>query len=87
MRRAALGRGAQTISVGNVYRGTFTPDGDTLYYFKKVTEGEEDYRIFRAHRTGRSWSSPDGPGGRELYFVRDFATIHRLPLDRALGPR
>jgi hypothetical protein len=28
-----------------------------------------------------------GPGGRELYFVRDFATIHTLPLQRALGPR
>jgi hypothetical protein len=45
--------------VGNVYRGTFTPDGDTLYYFKNVTHGEEDYRIFRAHRTGESWSRPD----------------------------
>ena len=51
--------GAETISVGNVYRGSFTPDGDTLYYFKNVTEGEEDYRIFRAHRTGGSWSSPE----------------------------
>jgi hypothetical protein len=51
--------GAETISVGNVYRGTFTPDGDTLYYFKSVTEGQEEYRIFRAHRTGGSWSPPE----------------------------
>jgi len=51
--------GAETISVGNVYRGTFTPDGDTLYYFKNVTEGREDYRIFRSHRAGGSWSPPE----------------------------
>ena len=51
--------GAETVSVGNVFRGTFTPDGDTLYYFKNVTEGEEDYRIFRTHRTGATWSQPE----------------------------
>jgi hypothetical protein len=28
-----------------------------------------------------------GPGGRELYFVRDFSAIHRVSLERALGPR
>ena len=28
-----------------------------------------------------------GPGGRDLYFVRDFASIHRVRLERALGPR
>jgi hypothetical protein len=28
-----------------------------------------------------------GPGGRDLHFVRDFATIHRVPLEPALGPR
>jgi hypothetical protein len=51
--------GPGTISVGNVFRGTFTSDGDTLYYFRNVTEGEEDYRIFRAHRVGGSWSEPE----------------------------
>jgi hypothetical protein len=50
--------GPETISVGNVFRGTFTPDGDTLYFFKKVTEGEEDYRLFRSHRDGGPWSKP-----------------------------
>jgi WD40-like Beta Propeller Repeat len=54
--------GEETISVGNVFRGTFTPDGDTLYYFKNVTQGEEDYRIFRAHRTGGAWSPPERVG-------------------------
>jgi WD40-like Beta Propeller Repeat len=52
-----LGQG--TVSVGNVYRGSLTPDGDTLYFFKNVTEGEEDYRIFRSHRTGSSWTEPE----------------------------
>ena len=51
--------GPGTVSVGNVFRGTFTPDGDTLYYFKNVTEGEEDYRIFRSHRAGDTWSEPE----------------------------
>jgi hypothetical protein len=51
--------GPETVSIGNVFRGTFTPDGDTLYYFKQITEGAEDYRIFRAHRVGSSWSEPE----------------------------
>ncbi len=51
--------GAETISIGNIFRGSFTPDGDTLYYFKNVTEGREDYRIFRSHRTGDGWSAPE----------------------------
>jgi hypothetical protein len=51
--------GAETISTGNVFRGTFTPDGDTLYYFKNVTEGEEDYRIFRSHRAEAGWTEPE----------------------------
>ncbi len=51
--------GPSTISVGNVFRGAFTPDGDTLYFFKNVMEGEEDYRIFRSHRVGDAWSDPE----------------------------
>jgi hypothetical protein len=50
--------GPESVSVGNVFRGTFTPGGDTLYFFKNVTEGEEDYRIFRSHRNGASWTEP-----------------------------
>ena len=46
--------GANTISSGNVYRGTFTPDGDTLYFFRKTGDGEE-YRIFRSTRTTAGW--------------------------------
>jgi hypothetical protein len=48
--------GPGTVSAGNDFRGTFTPDGDTLYYFKNVMEGQEDYRIFRSYRVGDTWS-------------------------------
>ncbi len=63
--------GAETVSVGNVFRGTFTPDGDTLYYFKNVTEGEEDYRIFRTHRTGSTWSQPE-----RMFLGGDFSDLY-----------
>ncbi len=33
------------LSAGEVYRGTFTPDGATLYFFRKTGSGET-YRIF-----------------------------------------
>ncbi len=49
-----------TISVGNVFKGSFTPDGNIFYYFKNVTQGEEDFRIFRSTNTGHgNWSSPE----------------------------
>lgn len=49
---------AESVSTGNVYRGSFTPDGRSLYFFKNVTEGEEDYRIFRSDLTADAWSEP-----------------------------
>jgi hypothetical protein len=51
--------GPETVSVGNVFRGTFTPDGDTLYFFKNVVEGREEYRIFRSSRSNGEWSIPE----------------------------
>jgi hypothetical protein len=48
----------KTISTGNVYRGAFTPDGQSFYFFKNVREGQEDYRIFRSIRVGARWSDP-----------------------------
>ena len=51
--------GPGIISAGNVFRGSFTPDGDTLYYFRNITEGQEDYRIVRSHRTGIRWTEPE----------------------------
>ncbi|MGI9175281.1 MAG: hypothetical protein ACR2GR_08185 [Rhodothermales bacterium] len=49
----------ETISQGNVYRGSFTPDDQTFFFFKNVTEGEEDYRIFRSERANQRWTEPE----------------------------
>jgi WD40-like Beta Propeller Repeat len=46
-----------------LFRGQFSPDGNELWYFKKVTPGQhEDYRIFVSRRRGNEW----GPGERVL---------------------
>jgi L-ascorbate metabolism protein UlaG (beta-lactamase superfamily) len=46
------------LSQGDVYRGTFTSDGQTFYFFKK-TGPAEDYRIFVATQTAEGWSQPE----------------------------
>jgi len=69
--------GPKTVSVGNVFRGTFTPDGDTLYYFKNVTEGEEDYRIFRSYRALDSWSEPER-SAHQSHADNDSFVVHVL---------
>lgn len=50
--------GAGVLSVGEVYRGCFAQDGRTFYFFKKVTPGREDYRIFVSQLTQGQWSAP-----------------------------
>jgi hypothetical protein len=47
---------------GRIYRGTFGPAGDELWFFKKVSADprSEDYRIFVSHRGPTGWS----PGER-----------------------
>jgi hypothetical protein len=45
------------LSAGEVYRGCFTADSTTLFFFKKVGEGEQ-YRIFESHRSGDTWTEP-----------------------------
>jgi hypothetical protein len=51
--------GPGVLSTGNVYRGSFAPDGRTFYFFKKVTEGKEDYRIFISRLIDGKWSEPE----------------------------
>lgn len=66
-----------------LFRGQFSPDGRELYYFKKVTPGQEDYRIFVSRLQNGTWSAPDrllvagevselyptlSPDGRRLVF-------------------
>ncbi len=47
--------GAGTISTGEVYRGSFAPDGRAFYFFRKVTPGQEDYRIFVSRLRQGQW--------------------------------
>ncbi len=43
----------------DVYRGTFSPEGETFYFFKKVTPNEEDYRIYQSSNKNGNWSDPE----------------------------
>jgi hypothetical protein len=54
--------GAVSIEGGNVFRGAFSPDGREFWFFRKVTEGEEDYRIFVSRLESGVW----GPAERVL---------------------
>ena len=71
------------VSVGNVFQGSFTPDASEFYFFKNVTPGAEDYRIFVSRRRDGRWSEPErlelggshsdvypavSPDGRRLVF-------------------
>lgn len=49
--------GPGVLSNGEVFRGTFAPDGRTFYFFKRTGEGES-YRIFSSERTDGGWSNP-----------------------------
>lgn len=49
----------QLAEARRLYRGAWSPDGRVLYYFKKVTEGREDYRIFRAPLDGTRWGAAE----------------------------
>lgn len=45
------------LSAGEVYRGAFSPNGGTFYFFKKTGPGE-NYRIFSSNRTRSGWTHP-----------------------------
>jgi len=51
--------GAGVLSVGEIYRGTFTPDGRGFYFFKKITPNQEDYRIFVSRLVSGKWTTPE----------------------------
>ena len=59
------------VSTGNVYRGSFSPDGREFYWFRKTTPGTEDYRIFRSRLAAGTWSAPQpvdlGTSPSDLY--------------------
>ena len=61
---------------GRIYRGTLSPDGRELWFFKKVTDDpeREDYRIAVT------------ADGCALVFVRDFSSVHLVTLAAAAPP-
>ena len=80
-----------------LYRGTFSADGRTLYYFRKQTPGQEDYRILVSHFRDGAWSPGErldlggdfsdlypsvSPDGRRLVF----ASYRPAPGDTASAP-
>ena len=54
-----------------LFRGQFSPDGSELYYFKKVTTGQEDYRIFVSRREGGTWSD-----GQRILVGGEFSELY-----------
>jgi hypothetical protein len=46
------------LSSGEVFRGSFTPDGQTLYFFKKTVANTEEYRIFSSRLVSDRWTEP-----------------------------
>lgn len=51
--------GGNVLSNGEVFRGSFSPDGNSFYFFRKVIPNQEEYRIFVSHRNGDNWSAPE----------------------------
>ena len=49
--------GPDVLSTGQVFRGSFTPDGRTLFFFKKTGSGE-DYRIYSSTLAPAGWTTP-----------------------------
>lgn len=41
-----------------VFRGSFSPDGSTFYFFKKIDPQKEEYRIYQSSKDGEKWSDP-----------------------------
>lgn len=82
---------------GRLFRSALSPDGQTLYYFKKVTPGREDYRIFVSRWRGGDWTAGErldlGGDYSDLYptLSRDggrlvFASYRPAPGDTAATP-
>ena len=60
------------ISNGNVFTGGFAPDGDALYFFKKVAEVGEEYQIYRTVKNEEGKFSPP----EELPALGDFSNLY-----------
>lgn len=56
---AVFAPGVISIEGSNIFRGAFSPDGEEFWFFRKVTEGAEDYRIFVSRREDGAWGEPE----------------------------
>ncbi len=56
---------------GRLFRGTFSADARTLYYFRKVTPGQEDYRILVSRSTAGRWTK-----GERLDLGGEFSDLY-----------
>jgi hypothetical protein len=61
-----------------LFRGTFSADGRTLYYFRKVTPGQEDYRIYisRMGEGPRANGEGQWTKGERLDLGGDFSDLY-----------
>ncbi len=50
--------GIVTVEGENVYRGTFDRGGDRFWFFRKLGEGREQYRIWVTERGADGWRPP-----------------------------
>jgi hypothetical protein len=62
--------GPGVLSSGEVYRGSFAPDGRTFYFFRKVGSGEV-YHILRSTWSAGAWSEP-----RRVDLGGDFSDLY-----------
>lgn len=56
---------------GRLFRASISRDGGTLYYFKKVTPGREDYRIFVSRLRDGAWTA-----GERLDLGGDYSDLY-----------
>lgn len=87
------------LSDGNVYRGSFTPDGRELWFFERVgPEGSEEYGIFVSRVTPDGFATPErvvlgGIAASDLYPTISpdgermvFSSYRRAPGDTSAKP-
>ena len=46
-----------TLPAGTLFKGAFSPNGKSFYFFREASDEGEDYRIFVIHETDGIWSS------------------------------
>lgn len=68
---AATALAPELADSARLFRGTFSADGRTLYYFLKVTPNQEDYRIYVSRLGEGRWSK-----GERLDLGGDYSDLY-----------